>query len=323
MAPKRGGKRPSKKKTARKRAPATAKKTAKKGAPAPEWAGEPFTVIGAGTMGHGIAQAAAMAGYEVRLYDVSEAALDAALAKIRSNLNQGVKLGKVESADAKAALGRITALGLLEEAVRDADFIVEAAPEDLELKRDLFRRLDRVARPGAILASNTSSIRIARIADATEHPGRLLGLHFFNPAYLMALVEVVRGPKTSQYALERAVQVARRLGKTPIVVEDTPGFASTRLGVLIGLEAMRMVEEGVAKPADIDAAMELGYRHPMGPLKLTDLIGLDVRLAIAEYLHRELGLEQYRPPEILRRLVGQGKLGKKSGEGFYRWSEED
>lgn len=273
-------------------------------------------------MGHQIAQAAAMAGYAVRLYDVAEPALEAALKRIRANLTRGVELKKVARADAAATLRRIEPTSLLVEAARDADIVVEAVPEDLELKRTIFRDLDRASRPGTILASNTSSIRIARIAEAVGRPDRVLGLHFFNPAHILPLVEVVRGPETSRYALETAVATARRLGKTPIVVEDTPGFASTRLGVLLGLEAMRMVEEGVAAPAAIDAAMELGYRHPMGPLKLSDLIGLDVRLAIAEYLHRELGLDQYRPPEILRRLVGQRKLGKKTGEGFYRWSED-
>lgn len=303
----------------------SAKKTARKKAAAkraaPETAGT-FAVVGAGTMGQGIAHVSALAGYEVRLHDVAEPALEAALKRIRAHLDQGVRLKKVARGDAAAALRRIRTTTLLREAVRDADFVVEAVPEDLEVKRAVFRDLDRWTRPGTVLASNTSSIRIGRIAEATQRPDRVLGLHFFNPVYILTLVEVVRGPDTSQYALEIALAMARRLGKTPIVVEDVPGFASTRLGILLGLEAMRMVEDGVATPGDIDTAMELGYRHPMGPLKLSDLIGLDVRLAIAEYLHRELNLEQYRPPDILRRLVSQGKLGKKTGEGFYRWNED-
>ncbi|MGH7545721.1 MAG: 3-hydroxyacyl-CoA dehydrogenase family protein [Gemmatimonadota bacterium] len=278
--------------------------------------------MGAGTMGHGIAQAAALAGYRVALHDVSEPALEAAMKRIRATLNEGVKKEKVTRADATAALRRIRLTTLLAEAVRDADVVVEAVPEERDLKRQLFRDLDRATRSSAVLASNTSSIRIAELTEGLGHPGRVVGLHFFNPVHILTLVEVVRGPESSQYAVEAAMAVARRLGKTPILVQDTPGFASTRLGVLLGLEAMRMVEEGVATPHAIDTAMELGYRHPMGPLKLSDLIGLDVRLAIAEYLHRELNVAHYRPPEILRRLVSQGKLGRKSGEGFYGWTED-
>jgi 3-hydroxybutyryl-CoA dehydrogenase len=279
-------------------------------------------VIGAGTMGRGIAQVAALARYAVHLYDAAPAALPQAVDAIRANLRTGVERGKVDPAGADAALGRIRTYGTLADTVRDADLVIEAVPEDPHLKRRVFAALDACTRPSAVLASNTSSIRIATIADATTRPDRVLGLHFFNPAHILPLVEVVRGPQTSQYAVETALAAVRRMGKTPIVVEDHPGFASTRLGVLLGLEAMRMVEEGVASPHAIDTAMELGYRHPMGPLKLSDLIGLDVRLAIAEVLHRELGLEQYRPPEILRRLVAQGRLGKKTGAGFYRWTDD-
>lgn len=301
-----------------KRTKAAAKARAAKTPPPP-----PVTlaVIGAGTMGHGVAQVAAMAGCRVLLHDALAAALQTALRRIRANLEQGMKLGKVSKRDAQAALQRIEPVNDLADAARGADVIIECVPEDVELKRNLFRELDRLTRPGAILASNTSSIRIASLAQAAQRPDRVLGLHFFNPAHIMALVEVVRGPQTSQYAIETAVHLVRRLGKTPVLVDDSPGFASTRLGVLLGLEAMRTVEEGVAAPQDIDTAMELGYRHPMGPLKLSDLIGLDVRLAIAEYLYRELRLEHFRPPEILRRLVRQGRLGKKTGLGFYRWDE--
>ncbi len=201
--------------------------------------------------------------------------------------------------------------------------MVEAAPERMELKQRLLREVEAAAPPSALLATNTSSLSIDTIAEVLAEPRRFLGLHFFNPVHLMALVEVVRGGRTDEATLEAGVAFARGLGKDPIVVRDAPGFASSRLGVALGLEAMRMVEEGVAEPRDIDKAMELGYRHPMGPLRLTDLVGLDVRLAIAEYLHQKLGGERYRPPAILRRMVQEGKLGRKAGEGFYRWDRGD
>jgi 3-hydroxybutyryl-CoA dehydrogenase len=200
--------------------------------------------------------------------------------------------------------------------------VVEAAPESMPLKRALLGEVERMAAPSAVLASNTSSLSIAELASVLREPGRFLGLHFFNPVHVMSLVEVVWGPLTDRGVLDRSVAFVKDLGKEPVVVKDSPGFASSRLGVLIGLEAMRMVEEGVSTPEGIDRAMELGYRHPMGPLRLTDLVGLDVRLGIAEYLHQELGSEAFRPPEILRRMVSEGKLGKKSGQGFYRWEEQ-
>lgn len=300
------------------RTPKTAKATPAKAAPTRK--ALTVAVVGAGTMGHGVAQVAALAGCRVLLHDAVPSALETALRRIRANLRRGIELRKVAKRDAQAALQRIEPVRLAD-AARGADVIIECVPEDLELKRNLFRELDGLSRPGALLASNTSSIRIGSLAEATQHPHRVVGLHFFNPAHIMTLVEVVKGPQTSQYAVETALHFVRQLGKTPVLVDDAPGFASTRLGVLLGLEAMRMVEEGIASPQDIDTAMELGYRHPMGPLKLSDLIGLDVRLAIAEYLHRELNLEHFRPPEILRRLVRQGRLGKKTGLGFYRWDE--
>jgi 3-hydroxybutyryl-CoA dehydrogenase len=192
----------------------------------------------------------------------------------------------------------------------------------MDVKRTIFAELDAAAPPGAILATNTSSLSVSRIAEATERPDRVIGLHFFNPVHIMKLLEVVRGDATTEATVDAALDFARRIGKEPIVVTDTPGFASSRLGVVLGLEAMRMVEQGVASPEDIDRAMELGYNHPMGPLRLSDLVGIDVRLGIAEYLHAELGGEQYRPPEIMRRMVAEGKLGRKSGEGFYTWPAE-
>ena len=281
---------------------------------------ERVTVLGAGVMGHGIAQVAAMAGHRVILHDPDAAAADRGLARIRANLDKGVSLGKVSEESRAGALDRIALAPSLADACR-ADLVVEAAPERMDLKRSLFRDVEAAAPPSALLATNTSSLSIDAIANVLAEPGRFLGLHFFNPVHLMALVEVVRGSRTADATLDAGVAFARGLGKDPIVVRDAPGFASSRLGVALGLEAMRMVEEGVAEPAAIDKAMELGYRHPMGPLRLTDLVGLDVRLAIAEYLHEKLGGERYRPPAILRRMVEEGKLGRKTGEGFYRWDQ--
>ena len=276
-------------------------------------------MIGAGTMGHGIAQVTAMAGYDVRLHDPQPLALEKALARISENLARGVERGKVSADDAEAARRRLAAADTLKDAAAGAWLVIEAVPERMEIKERLFADLYGFAPADAVLATNTSSLSVSRIAAATGAPDRVIGLHFFNPVHIMKLLEVVRGGDTSDETLEAALAYARRIGKEPIVVTDTPGFASSRLGVVLGLEAMRMVEQGVASPQDIDRAMELGYNHPMGPLKLTDVVGLDVRLGIAEYLHRELGGEQYRPPQILRRMVDEGKLGKKSGRGFYDW----
>lgn len=276
-------------------------------------------VLGAGTMGHGIAQVSAMAGYDVRLHDPQPLAVEKALAKIADNLAKGVERGKTSREDADAARARVTAADTLKDAVADAWLVIEAAPEQIEIKERIFADVYGLAPADAVLASNTSSISVTRIAAATGAPDRVIGLHFFNPVHIMKLLEVVRGRETSRQTLDAALEYARRIGKEPIVVTDTPGFASSRLGVVLGLEAMRMVEAGVASAQDIDKAMELGYNHPMGPLKLTDLVGLDVRLGIAEYLHRELGGDQYRAPELLREMVASGKLGKKSGEGFYKW----
>jgi 3-hydroxybutyryl-CoA dehydrogenase len=279
-------------------------------------------VLGAGTMGNGIAQVCAMAGYVVALHDPQPGAVERALGTIRGNLDKGVERGKVTAEARETALGNLRDAADVASAAADADLVIEAVPERMELKTSIFAELDRIAPASAILATNTSSLSVSRIADATGRPERVIGLHFFNPVHIMKLLEVVRGWQTAQETVDASLAFARRIGKEPIIVTDTPGFASSRLGVVLGLEAMRMVEQGVASPQDIDKAMELGYNHPMGPLKLTDLVGLDVRLGIAEYLHGELGGEQYRPPELLRRMVAEGKLGKKSGQGFYEWTQE-
>ncbi len=292
--------------------------------------GRPFSrvaVVGAGTMGHGIAQAAAMAGYPTALHDAGEAELRRGMVRIAATLDKGVALGKVAEAAREAALSRLRAARRLEEAVQEADLVIEAVPESMELKTAVLRSVAEAvgsvapATPSkAVLATNTSSLSVGAMADGLPSPDRFLGLHFFNPVHLMALVEVVEGPKTGVETLERCLEFVRDLGKEPIVVADSPGFASSRLGVALGLEAIRMVEAGVASPPDIDKAMELGYRHPMGPLKVTDLVGLDVRLGIARHLHETLSSEAFRPPALLERMVAEGKLGKKSGRGFYDWS---
>lgn len=280
-----------------------------------------IAIIGTGTMGRGIAYLSAVAGYDTVIYDVETAALDAAKASIDSTLRKGVEKGKVTQQTATEAVSRVHLVNELEPAVRAADLIVEAVPEDFQLKTDLFGQADLFCGEETILASNTSSISISKLAGSVERRDRFVGLHFFNPPHAMKLIEIVRGERTSDETVADVRAVAEKMGKQPIVVRDSPGFASSRLGVAIGLEAIRMLEEGVASAADIDRAMELGYNHPMGPLRLTDLVGLDVRLGIAEYLASTLG-PRFEPPRLLRDMVAQGKLGKKTGKGFYEWPEE-
>jgi len=282
---------------------------------------ERISVLGAGTMGHGIAQVAAQAGFKTTLYDIEHALVDAGLERVTANLDKGIARGKVTEESRAATLANLSGTTDLEAAAA-TDLIIEAIPERMELKRQVFGELDAAAPAGAIFASNTSSLSIAEIAAATKRPHQVLGMHFFNPVHIMALLEIVVHDDTADATLAAAQDVAGALGKTSIVVRDVPGFATSRLGIVLGLEAIRMVEQEVASAEDIDTAMELGYRHPMGPLRLTDLVGLDVRLGIAEYLHEQLGSEAFRPPELLRRMVDEGKLGKKSGTGFYDWSAD-
>ena len=278
------------------------------------------TVVGAGTMGHGIAYVAALAGFEVCLTDSRAEVLPRALGRLNDLLAVAVKRGTLTEADRATAASRLRAEHQLAPAVSGAGVVIEAVHEHLGVKQQLFAELERAAPGDALLATNTSSLSITDIAAAVQEPGRVVGMHFFNPVHAMKLVEVVTHPRAASAAVERAVALARALGKEPIVVQDSPGFASSRLGLALGLEAMRMLERGVASAEDIDKAMELGYNHPMGPLKLTDLVGLDVRLAIAQYLHQALGEPQFEPPQILRDKVAKGELGKKSGRGFYNWS---
>lgn len=278
------------------------------------------SVLGAGTMGHGIAQVAAMAGHQVRLRDVEEGIVRDGIDAIEANLEGGIERDKVTEEEATDALGRIEGTTDLEMAVAEADLVIEAVPEDLDLKRDVLADAAEHAPGDAVIATNTSSLSVTAIADALDRPERAVGLHFFNPVHIMALVEVVVAEQTGDETLAFANEFVEKLDKTPIEVRDAPGFASSRLGAALGAEAMRMVQEGVADPRDVDRAMELGYNHPMGPIELGDVVGLDVRLDILEYLRDELG-ERFRPPQILKRKVRAGKLGKKTGEGFYVWED--
>jgi 3-hydroxybutyryl-CoA dehydrogenase len=282
---------------------------------------ETIAVVGAGTMGHGIAQVAAAAGFKVLLSDLNREALARGVNAIEKNLAKGIQLGKLTEADSDRTLQQIHGTTNLNECAR-ADLIIEAVPERLDLKQEILHQLEVASDQPFIFASNTSSLSITEISRTSRRPENVIGMHFFNPVHIMRLVEIVVGKQTSEKTIQTVVGAGKRMRKEPILVKDVPGFASSRLGVALGLEAMRMLEQGVASAHDIDTAMELGYNHPMGPLKLTDLVGLDVRLNIAEYLHRELGSDTFRPPEVLRRLVSEGKLGKKTGQGFYDWHND-
>jgi 3-hydroxybutyryl-CoA dehydrogenase len=272
-------------------------------------------VLGAGTMGAGIAQVCAQVGCDVRLYDVSADAVAKGVKRVADFLGKGVEKGKVTAAERDATLARIRTVTEVRTAATDADLVVEAAPEDLELKRRLFRELAEAAPTGAILAT------ITRIAEGNSAAACIVGMHFFNPVPLMKLLELVVGEKTAPATVATAREFGVRLGKEVITVRDRPGFASSRLGIAIAMEAIRMVEEGVASPEDIDKAMVHGYGHPMGPLRLTDVVGCDIRLAIADHLAEALKAPHFKPPRLLRKMVAEGKLGKKSGRGFYEWKE--
>ena len=279
-----------------------------------------IAVIGTGTMGQGIAQLAAARGFQASVVDVDESRAKAAVTAVLGQLDKLVQKGKLTEAERTATAGRLSVAKDLAAACDGVDVVIEAVFEDMSLKVELFRKVIELSPKSALLGSNTSSLSLTELGAKIGAPERTLGLHFFNPPPVMELLEIVRGLGTSEATVERALGLAKELGKTPIVVNDTPGFASSRLGVILGAEAIRMLESGVASAADIDKAMELGYRHPMGPLKLTDLVGLDVRLAILDHLTREVG-EQFRAPPLLRKMVRAGKLGKKTGEGFYLWKD--
>ena len=280
---------------------------------------ETVCVVGAGTMGHGIAQVAAMAGYGTVLVDLNADQLATALERIGANLDQGVARGKVSAQERQAALARLSSQTDLSQGVSGAQLIIESVPENVALKRAVLGQCAAAADGQAIIATNTSSLPLAQLISAVSEPGRFIGLHFFNPVHIQPLLEIVTTDQTSAATLQACIGVAAAMAKEPIVVRDSPGFASSRLGLALGLEAMRMLEEGIASAEDIDKAMTLGYRHPMGPLRLTDMVGLDVRLAIAETLAAEIDPVRFAPPALLRRLVSEGKLGRKTGEGFYRY----
>ncbi|NUE03821.1 3-hydroxyacyl-CoA dehydrogenase family protein [Halorubraceae archaeon YAN] len=278
------------------------------------------TILGAGTMGHGIAQVAAMAGNQVIIRDLEAPILTSGVESIESNLKGGVDRNKLTAEEMAATLDRIQTTTDLATAVSTADLVIEAVPEQMAVKQETFTAVEESAPKSAILASNTSSLSVTEIASVLANPERAIGLHFFNPVHIMGLVEVVVAEQTSTETESQAIGFVESIEKEPIVVRDSAGFASSRLGVTLGAEAIRMLETGVAAPKDIDNAMTIGYGHPMGPLELTDVVGLDVRLDILEYLQTEFG-DRFRPPQLLKQKVRAGKYGKKSGEGFYVWED--
>jgi len=278
-----------------------------------------IAVIGAGTMGRGIAHVAALGGYHTVLEDLLPASLRKAESEIRTNLDKAVELGKVSAGDAEAALGRLEYAGSVEQAAREADLVIEAVPEEMESKIEIFTLLDKICRPGTILASNTSSLSVTEIASVTYRAKKCVGMHFFNPVHKMKLLEVVRALETDDETIAAAAEVGRRMGKEVVVIKESPGFITSRVNAMIGNEAFYMLQEGVASAADIDKALKLGLNHPMGPFELVDLVGLDTRLHILEYLHKTLG-EKYRPAPLLVQYVKAGRLGRKSGRGVYEYS---
>ncbi len=275
-----------------------------------------IAVLGAGTMGHGIAHAAITGGFETRLFDVSPDALETARAAITRIVDAGVDRGKVASAEAPTLVQRLTISGVLEEAVSDAELVIEAVPERLDLKLSLMERLGRLVSPKTVIASNTSGLSITEMAGAVAGPGRVAGMHFFNPVPSMKLVEIVRALETTSETLTAIEEVARRMGKETVVVRESPGFVTSRVNAMIGNEAFYLLQDGIASARDIDKALKLGLNHPMGPFELVDLVGLDTRLGVLEFLHRRLG-EKYRPCPLLVQYVDAGRLGKKVGRGVY------
>jgi 3-hydroxybutyryl-CoA dehydrogenase len=281
---------------------------------------ETIAVIGAGTMGRGIAYASALGGYRTILEDVSEQMLEKGLAYIRGAFDEGVARGKVTPEARDQALSKISTATRVEDACRTADLVIEAIPEEMESKLEIFTILDKFAKPGAIFASNTSSLSISEMAEITFRQENCIGMHFFNPVPKMKLLEIVRTPQTSEATLEACREAGIRMGKEVVVVRESPGFVTTRINALIGNEAFYMLEAGVASAEDIDKALKLGLNHPMGPFELVDLVGLDVRLSILEYLHQTLG-EKYKPCPLLVQFVKEGRLGRKSGRGVYEYGK--
>jgi len=279
-----------------------------------------IAVIGAGIMGRGIAHAAALGGFRTILEDILPSALRRAETEIRSNLDKAVQIGKVSSIDAKAAFSRLEYAGTVEDAAREAELVIEAVPEELESKIEIFTLLDKICRPGTILASNTSSLSLSEIAAVTYRAPKIVGMHFFNPVHKMKLIEVVRALETDDDTLATAVAVGKRMGKEVVVIKESPGFITSRINAMIGNEAFYMLGEGIASAEDIDKALKLGLNHPMGPFELVDLVGLDTRLSILEYLHRTLG-EKFRPAPLLQEYVQAGRLGRKTGRGVFDYPD--
>src|SRR5271170_203342 len=275
-------------------------------------------IIGAGAMGRGIAFAAAFGGYRTILEDVSPEMLEQGTAYIRETLEEGVTRGKVRPEQKATALANLTTSSSVEDVCRETDLLIEAVPEEMEVKLEIFTIFDKFARPGAILASNTSSLSITELAAITFRAEDCIGMHFFNPVPKMKLLEVVRALETSEATLQACVEVGRRMGKEVVVIRESPGFVTSRINAMIGNEAFYMLQEGIASAEDIDKALKLGLNHPMGPFELVDLVGLDVRLSILEYLHKTLG-EKYRPCPLLAQYVKAGRLGRKSGRGVYEY----
>jgi 3-hydroxybutyryl-CoA dehydrogenase len=277
-------------------------------------------VIGAGIMGRGIAHAAALGGYRTILEDLLPNALRKAETEIRANLDQAVDLGKVNASDADAAFSRLEYAGSVDEAAREADLVIEAVPEELESKIEIFTMLDKICRPSTILASNTSSLSVTEIASVTYRARKCVGMHFFNPVHKMKLLEIVRALETDDDTLAAVVVVGKRMRKEVVVIKESPGFITSRINAMIGNEAFYMLQEGVASAEDIDKALKLGLNHPMGPFELVDLVGLDTRLHILEYLHKTLG-EKFRPCPLLVQYVKSGRLGRKSGRGVFEYPQ--
>jgi 3-hydroxybutyryl-CoA dehydrogenase len=275
-----------------------------------------ITVLGAGTMGHGIAHAAAVSGYETRLYDPSEAALTRSRGQVENILKKAVDLGKATTADADAALGRVSTTSDIATALGGSDFVIEAAPERIDIKLHLMADIDRHAPADSVIATNTSALSITEMAGSIRTPGRVAGMHFFNPVHKMKLIEIVQALESAPATLDAIEEVSRQMGKETVLVRESPGFITSRINVTIGNEAFFMLMEGVASARDIDKALKLGLNHPMGPFELVDLVGLDTRLSILEYLHRSLG-EKYRPCPLLAQYVKAGRLGRKVGRGVY------
>jgi len=279
-----------------------------------------IAVLGAGIMGRGIAYASALGGYRTILQDTSQAALDQGIDAITALLEKGAATGKVAQDAAVGARQRIAGARSLEEAAREADLVIEAVPERIEVKVEIFATLDRAAKPATILASNTSSLSITEMAAATKRPQKVVGMHFFNPVHRMKLLEVVRALETSDDTIATALMVGEKMGKEGVVVRESPGFVTSRINAMIGNEAFYMLQEGVASARDIDKALKLGLNHPMGPFELVDLVGLDTRLSILRFLHRTLG-DKFRPCPLMEQYVAAGRLGRKSGRGVYDYTE--